>query len=763
MSHQIDPTHLMSLDSRPGRSDGITIGQVFSTLRRRLLVLMSIVLGITLIGYFIVKSLTPTFTATAMILLYSKQDNVVDLQKAFVRSAGGQSVILSELDALRARGLVDRLIDQEDLTNDPEFNVYARPFDPNLFVRWGIADHLPRFLQPYFRNRPLDPSRFSADQLRYSLETRVLAAYTVTSDIKTYTVDINFTSVEAAKAARLANSLVDEYLKSQIDQRVAIVERAASQINPRLAELSQKTAQADRAVEEFKAANHIIDLPSSQSAGNTLALREIENLSEGLNTARTTRARLEAAQQEVQQLQADPEQSLSAPAVAAAPLVENLRVQEVTTAARLASLMGVYGERHPLVVAAKEELQKLRQRLDEEVARAVKQLDVQLREARSNETQLQIRMAELTRTRDSENRVVPRLRQLEAAQKAAKEVYDAFVQGLARADSQDGIPTPMARIIQSAGVLDRPTYPNSQIALAVIFIAALMIAAATVFALEATDKSFHNADEFEETIGLPVLGMTLRAYAPLFRTVLRPPRTQVARQVVASPTSAMSETVRLVRSAITFSRSDRRPKIIMVTSSAPGEGKTTLSLMLARQTALSGKRAIVIEAELRKPSFAKDFGPLRSVGLSEYLLGEATLEEVIGLDESSGAHFISVGKHKHSGAINRFSAELLGSARMEALLRELSSRYDLVLLDTPPATVVADALHLGAAIDAAILVVKWGSTPRHLVLDAVKKLRASNVPLVGAVMTQVDARRYKSYANGALPHEFGGAYYAASS
>jgi capsular exopolysaccharide synthesis family protein len=294
--------------------------------------------------------------------------------------------------------------------------------------------------------------------------------------------------------------------------------------------------------------------------------------------------------------------------------------------------------------------------------------------------------------------------------------------------------------------------------MAIILIAALMIAVGAVYALEASDKSFRSTDRLEEALHLPVLGMTLRVRRRSVLPVRE--RTNVSRQIIASPTSAISEAVRLVRTAITFSRSDRRPRVIMVTSAVPAEGKTTLALMLARQSALAGRRTILVEAEMRKPSLGKELSPLPAKGLADYLLDCATLNEVVGVDAASGMHFIADGEHHN--AVDRSSGELLGSPRMAALLQQLSSQFDLVVLDTPPATIVADALQFGESVDAAILVVKWGSTPKHLVLDAASKLRAARVPLVGAVLTQVDARKYRSYGHGPLPHEYATGYYAPS-
>jgi Mrp family chromosome partitioning ATPase len=134
-------------------------------------------------------------------------------------------------------------------------------------------------------------------------------------------------------------------------------------------------------------------------------------------------------------------------------------------------------------------------------------------------------------------------------------------------------------------------------------------------------------------------------------------------------------------------------------------------------------------------------------------MSRATLDEIIGVDAISGMHFIASGDSEHS------FGELLGSARMSALLHSLSAQYDLVLIDTPPAAIVADALQLSGLVDAAILLVKWASTPSYLVLDGLKKLRAARTPLVGIVMTQVDARKYKFYGQGALPYDYAKSYY----
>jgi succinoglycan biosynthesis transport protein ExoP len=389
----------------------------------------------------------------------------------------------------------------------------------------------------------------------------------------------------------------------------------------------------------------------------------------------------------------------------------------------------------------------------QEAARAVRQLEVQMRQAQASEVELQARMNQLASARSGESRLMPRLQQLLSEADAAQSVYDAFIQGLFRAGSQNGVPTAKGRIIQHAEIVAAPTFPNIPISMAVVFGTALMTAIGVAFALEGADRSFHSAGKLEEKIHIPVLGITLMSAGHAFRFIRRPQ--PLSRRVVTEPTSVLSESVRLVGTAIAKSRSGLAPQVVMVTSAAPAEGKTVFALMLARQSAQSGKRVIAIEGEMRKPKFGRELYPLPQKGLTEYLTGDATLDEITGVDNASGVHFIAVRKR------SRFASELLASREMAALMQELREKYDLIVIDTPPASIVADALQLGALIDTAVLVVKWGATPQHLVADAVHKLRVSNVPLAGAVLTQVNPKRYRFYGEGALAYEYAKGYYAA--
>ena len=759
MTLPIEAAQVMSFESAATSrdSDGVNVAQILSALWRHRALFLSVTFSIVAFGFVIVKLLTPTYDSMVVLVLSARQDSVVNMQQSFMNMPPSDAVVRSQVDALQGRTLIDRVIDRANLMRDPEFNLYARPFHPNHFVCLP-AHILPGALQTALGCRKRDASLLSPEQLKYNVATQVLKAFTVTPDPKTYSVKLDVASIDAKKASWLANLWADEYMKMQVSEKVAQDERAIASLTPRLQDLSKAVARADLAVEQYKEANHIVSLPGAVGENNTLALQEVQSLGLELSSARTARAKLEAAQQEIKRIGQNPSQALSAPAVSAAPSVENIREQEATAAAQLASLRGTYGERHPLVVSAKKQLDEVHQRLGDEVQNALREFDVQVRQSQSNEQHLQGRIGQLVGVRTGESKTMSQLSQLLSAQAGAKAVYDAFVQGTYRAAFQNGVPTPSGQIVQHADTQDFPSFPNVLIFMAVISIAALMIATGVVYAVEAGDKAFRSAGEVEAATGLRVLGMTLMAparsrVAAILSLGVRQLAAPISRLMISEPTSALSESLRLTRAAIATSRSDRLPKTVMVASAVPGEGKTTFTLMLGRQSASAGNRTVVVEAEMRRPRFGRDLHPLPPKGLSDYLMSRATLDEIIGVDEISGMHFIAAGYSEHG------FGEMLGSARMSALLHSLSAQYDLVLIDTPPAAIVADALQLSGVVDAAILLVKWASTPSYLVLDGLKKLRAANTPLVGVVMTQVDARKYKFYGHGALPYEYARSYY----
>jgi capsular exopolysaccharide synthesis family protein len=221
--------------------------------------------------------------------------------------------------------------------------------------------------------------------------------------------------------------------------------------------------------------------------------------------------------------------------------------------------------------------------------------------------------------------------------------------------------------------------------------------------------------------------------------------------VVKHPISAVAEAIRSVRTGIFLSDSDVKLNGIVVTSARPNEGKTSISISMARLNAMGGRRTILIDLDLRKPEIYRRLRAPSDVGIIDYLAGKATLPEIIQKDEPTGLEYIVAGRR-----IANF-AELLRSSLLEELLSDLSRRYDLVVLDAPPVLAAADTRLIARFAGKTLFVVRWSSTPRHVVRLALNQLIDAGTDIAGVAVTLVDVRRNRKYSFGDS-EAFTGAY-----
>jgi capsular exopolysaccharide synthesis family protein len=259
--------------------------------------------------------------------------------------------------------------------------------------------------------------------------------------------------------------------------------------------------------------------------------------------------------------------------------------------------------------------------------------------------------------------------------------------------------------------------------------------------LDFLDSGFRTVRQIEELTGMPAVG-TIPKIAKADRAL--EPHQIAARK----PNSIFSEAVRSVRVSLMLSGVDRAPKTILVTSSVSGEGKTSLSLSLTSLAAHIGQRAIILDCDFRRASVHTTLGASNEIGLSNYLSGQAELNDVIEVDEDTGLYYISAG-----GRVPH-PTDLLGSQKMHKLLERLEEAFDLVILDSPPLLAVADALVLARRVDRVLFVVRWEMTRHDFVAAAVKQIVETGANIGGLVLSQVDIRKQNRYGYGATANYY---------
>jgi capsular exopolysaccharide synthesis family protein len=247
------------------------------------------------------------------------------------------------------------------------------------------------------------------------------------------------------------------------------------------------------------------------------------------------------------------------------------------------------------------------------------------------------------------------------------------------------------------------------------------------------DYGFRSADEINAALGARALALV----PDLSRRETQ--GSGAEDYILTKPHSAYAEAVQRIRTSLFLADSERPPKTILVTSSVPLEGKSTIAASLARQSAASGLKVILIDADLRRPRLHEVMGFPNENGLSEVLTGRANPEVAIKRDEKSGLDFLPAGVGVAS------PPDLFRSSTMRILLEETAAYYDLVIIDTPPIAAVSDSFTLSSLVDKALYVIRWEQTPRNVALAGIRQLAEAGADIAGIVLSRVDLKRHARY------------------
>jgi capsular exopolysaccharide synthesis family protein len=340
--------------------------------------------------------------------------------------------------------------------------------------------------------------------------------------------------------------------------------------------------------------------------------------------------------------------------------------------------------------------------------------------------------------------------------KVTEDIYTELQSRRKEAQIIAAVQDPTVRVVDPAIEPIKPIKPNKPFSIALALLLGIALGLAAGFLRETLDTTIHTREELQvESGAVPIRGTIPRIRAngaaangqrvwwrirPA--TVHISPDTRKSRLVAGrNPRGAASEAYRTLRTNIAFARAEAPAKTMVFTSPAPGDGKSTSSSNLAITLAQQGLRAILIDADMRRGAIHEAFDVVNAPGLSDYLGGHVGLEDVIRNVELAGARFDFVA----TGTLPPNPAELLASARMQALLEHLSGEYDAVIFDAPPLNVVTDAAILGSRADGVIVVVRAGITDRSALRYALKQLDAVHARVLGCVLNDVDSRRDRAY------------------
>lgn len=687
--------------------------QFFEVLRRRWLLAAAIVGSALAIALIYTLLATPQYTATTRIEIAREQRNVTNFEgqesNTVVQAAEFYS---TQHSLLGARSLAERVTRRMRLARNDAF------LESNGLGESGSL------LGTATGTRP------TREQLRSREReiTNVLLDHIVISPLRgSSLVDISYTGADPALSAEIANAWVDEFIRQSMDRRFESTADARAFLETRLAALRQRLETSERELVAYAQQQGIVRLAEQRSAdGGTSTTQTLVSADlEALNTelAQATAERISA---EGRRDSARTRRSSDAMLTNAALSV--MRQQRAVLDGEYAQLLQRFEPEYPEAQALRRRIANLDASIAAEERRVLGAVDASYDAALRREQGLRQRVEGLLSQLSDENRASIQYNIYQREVDTNREIYAGLLQRY-REIGVAGVGINNIAVVDEADVPARPSSPNLPLNLALALLAGTLLAAVIVFALENLDEAVRRPQQLTETLRVPMLGAipVNDDGDPL--------------DLLADPKSPVSEAYMTVRTNLGFTTDHGAPKSLAITSSSPSEGKSTTSISIASMLARTGKRVVLLDLDLRRPTLAKRMSVDGKVGVSNYLSGDDNWQAMVR--ESQYANLFVIG----AGPIPPSAPELLSGDRLSQLITALSAHFDHVVVDSPPMLALADAQLIARAVEGVIFVVEAGRTPIRAVSAALKRLREQNTRLLGAVLTKYKAQ-VSSYGYG---------------
>jgi succinoglycan biosynthesis transport protein ExoP len=532
-------------------------------------------------------------------------------------------------------------------------------------------------------------------------------------------VIINYTSRSPLISAEVANGWTRQFMAASMDRQLASTADARAFLEGRLQALRGKLEQSERDVVNYATRNNIVTLDTVRDnegktqIQRTMVASDLEALNSALNAA--TAERITAESRAGSGDAAD--SSLEA---LANPTISSLRNQRAQIAAEYAKLLLRFEPGYPTAQALKAQMDSLDGAIKREMARVSGSRSLTYREALKREQTLKARVDALKTGLDHQQQDSIQYNIYQREADTNRQLYDALLQRYKEIGVAGSVGTNNMVIVDEAEVPDRPSAPNLTKNMAIALIIGLGLAVITTLALEQIDEGVSHPGQIQQLFRLPLLG-----HVPLTETG--------AVESLNDPKSYFSEAYFSIRSNLAFTTDHGLPRSFIVTSARPGEGKSTTAFALARIIGRTGKRVLLVDADMRSPDVHHLVGHDNIAGLSNALAGDDNVQALIRPTDYPGLSVLT------SGPMPPSAAELLSSDRIKILIAELQTMFDHVVVDAPPILGLTDAPLLGRAVEGAVLVIQAQGAAVRGIRAAIGRIAMVDTHIFGTVLTKLKA------------------------
>src|ERR671923_352257 len=715
-------------------------------LRKRfatVLIVFFLVFAVSLIATLKEK---PVYRAQVLLEIQKENADIPTIKDLYELESVSDSYLKTQYDILASESLARRVIDELHLDALPEFN---KP-------KWWSLERFTSIFKK--QTYTLGPARTAHNSVVYQ---RVLERFqdrlTIEPVSRSRLVTVRFDSRNAELSARVVNTLAEDYIDQSLEARWTATQKASDWLSQQLVGVKSKLEKSEEQLQDYARHNGLVFLENDKGVSQNVANERLQELQEELTKAQAERYEKESVYRLVQSGDYG-----SLPGVVENKLIQDLSERLAGLKRELAQLATKFNPEYPHVKEIQSQIDEIEATLKEERQRAGDKITNEYLAAVHREALVKQALEDQQKQVNVIAEKAVQYNILKREVETNRQLYEGLLQRLKEAGVSASLKASNIRVVDSAEPPAKPAKPRIPLNLAVAALLGLGLGISTALLQERLDDTLKGADDVERLFGLSALalipsvhslngdGMSVRKL--LDRTLpLKSGHNGTASNPAArwhrideseKPQAALVEAFRSLRASVLLSTADRPPGSLLITSTQPGEGKTTVATNLAISLAQLGQRVLLVDADLRFPSLQRLFSLRESPGLVSHLTGQQDWRAAVCPSGSPGLDLLLC------GPVPPNPAELLSSKSMGAFINSAKSEYGFVILDSSPLLTLADSRILAALVDGVLLVVKSGATPREQVIQSQNGIRGAGANLIGVVLNNVSLHTNGYYGLG---------------
>ncbi|WP_119255172.1 polysaccharide biosynthesis tyrosine autokinase [Shinella zoogloeoides] len=761
--HQRTVPHSSILRREPDPSDSfIDLNRLLAILvRRARLIGLSVALAVAL-GVAYLLFATPVYTSQTQILLDEDLSRYAEESEPSPQSSQQIDMrISSAAEILKSGRLALRVVDDLKLSDNE--TILNPPQSPVAMVKgWAKA---------LTSSGPDVPEEALANGRREKAAATLQQSLTVERAGRSAVLAVSFRSTDPQLAAAITKRYAEAFFEDQLSANFTATEQASTWLQERLTDIQARAQEAALEVERYRSENGL-----TTARGELMSEQQLADLNSQLILAQADAASASARYAQFKAIvEQGPDKAVDNASIptqqAGGSVLQQLRERYNSVVKRAQDITQNFGADHPQAAALRAEKEDLAGQIYRELQQLTASYRNEYEVARSRETSLRENIDKVAGSNAVANRSSVRLRELEQKATALKALSESYLSRFEQASQKQSFPIAKARVISDAGVPTAPSSPKKTLVLGLSLVLGLMAGGALTFVQELRERAFRLENDVRTILGLKPLG-----YLPLVggQKKRKPamigakavkaepvpgeadediPLERMTRIVLDAPRSAFAETLRNAKLTSETMLTGHESRVIGVTSALPGEGKSTVATNFAALLAISGKRTLLIDADVRRPGLSAMMKPAPQIGLIEAVSGEIPWTQAVKTDRRSQLTILPIALGKDA-ARRHDGNELISSPAMKQLLNEARQAFDYVIVDLAPVGPVVDAKAFEPLADGFLFVVEWGKTPSNLVRDLLAAEHRIEAKTLGVVLNKTDMAALARYSDAGAAEKY---------